>query len=335
MWRSGFLGVVFLLLYCCCMATGYQIYARTPLHGAPIYYRVPGKTPKHRRTLETTISMVNFQVNIYLQSDWDFNQIKTDVNNTIVSLATRWPTCLGINVSRIPELRIDRFDLHVTNYCPDLLDASATLTGGQTHVIHFYPNCKADNYIGFAKVGGTNTWILDHYYNSPELVAHELGHNFGLLHTAKNDVEYGDQTSTMSGCCYTVCYNPPHLQTLHWDNNFTKVESTGVWSVPLSGRVFQMDETYFFAAIGNKMHIYRRVTMPGTFIDTQLIDTLTSGYGIASFNGYDVRYGRENNAYALFVAPAGTYPQTRDQQLLYLVPLFLFLGIAPFLVLVA
>ena len=85
---------------------------------------------------------------------------------------------------------------------------------------------------------------------------------------------------------------------------------------------------------GPVMYIYMRVnTVPN--VDTWKTDTLTSGNKHTTINTYSVRYTLEGEGYALFVAPINTYPQSRDTNLLFFIPVFLFISIAPFLVLFA
>ena len=84
------------------------------------------------------------------------------------------------------------------------------------HVMYIIPDAKSSGcgWCGLGEVGGDVTWItctLD-----PDVYAHELGHNFGLLHASANGEEYGDRSCTMGIPSSVINFNGPHTHQLGW-----------------------------------------------------------------------------------------------------------------------
>lgn len=121
------------------------------------------------------------------------------------------------------------------------------------HIVQIFPrvNCWWD---GFAEIGGRKTWINGTLY--PGIVAHEIGHNFGLYHSHSLscilDVcsfsEYGDLFDTMGGTL-TGHFNVGQKEDLGWlslvDDPF--IGRFGFSGLPPLINVTMADGTYWIA----------------------------------------------------------------------------------------
>lgn len=96
---------------------------------------------------------------------------------------------------------------------------------------------------GRGSLGGTDTWVVSNDSQEPSTLSHEIGHTFGLYHSAvaspalvdSNVVEimgvsrdsstaltYGDFSSAMSGTfSFPLCYNLPEQRLLGWQQPTT------------------------------------------------------------------------------------------------------------------
>lgn len=66
------------------------------------------------------------------------------------------------------------------------------------------------------------TWIIGKYATLP-IVFHELGHNFGLLHSTENGYEYGDKSCAMAIQEHPICFNAAHNWMLGWSLPILKI----------------------------------------------------------------------------------------------------------------
>ncbi len=67
---------------------------------------------------------------------------------------------------------------------------------------------------GVAEVGGRISWVQ--VATNPFIYAHEIGHNYGMLHSGKGTAEYGDKSCPMGGDWTLSHYNPGHVHELKW-----------------------------------------------------------------------------------------------------------------------
>jgi len=70
------------------------------------------------------------------------------------------------------------------------------------HYVLLHPNTPGFDYSGLGTVSGPNVWLNGQYEAMKPVLAHEVGHNFGLLHAntwtvAGGNKEYGDTTDNM------------------------------------------------------------------------------------------------------------------------------------------
>ena len=54
------------------------------------------------------------------------------------------------------------------------------------------------------------------YYEQQSMILHELGHNWGLLHSSTPGSEYGDFSCAMASCCGERCYNVYQSRKMGW-----------------------------------------------------------------------------------------------------------------------
>ena len=75
-------------------------------------------------------------------------------------------------------------------------------------------NCK---WAGLGMMGCGSvcySWYNGKYGLKHDVILHELGHNFGLSHSASPTNEYGDGSCAMGGCCNIRCFNSPQAWVL-------------------------------------------------------------------------------------------------------------------------
>ena len=74
---------------------------------------------------------------------------------------------------------------------------------------------------GTGKSNTCNIWLqslgLDNiYYEQQSTVLHELGHNWGLMHSSTPGSEYGDFSCAMASCCGQRCFNVYQSRKMGW-----------------------------------------------------------------------------------------------------------------------
>lgn len=119
----------------------------------------------------------------------------------------------------------------------DAIDAAAVAAGIDLSLysrkIYVMPenSCPA---AGIGNVGGslTRAWIF--YCDVPDVFAHELGHNLGMLHASTPTSDYGD-TSDIMGLSVNKLrqINAPHKEQVGWlpDDRTQIVSQTGLYNV--------------------------------------------------------------------------------------------------------
>lgn len=90
--------------------------------------------------------------------------------------------------------------------------------GAYEHHLFILPNTVACGWAGIATVGSTLSWVRA---GGPAVIAHELGHNLGLLHAATDpdndgfiNSEYGDSSCLMGSAFSLRGFNAPHRHQL-------------------------------------------------------------------------------------------------------------------------
>jgi uncharacterized repeat protein (TIGR01451 family) len=143
-------------------------------------------------------------------------------------------------------------DYPLTNY-DRIIVVFANLSG--------IPNSQI-TYGGLANLGSTNVWVNGEF--DFRVVAHELGHTYGLLHAALwqvtdfnpisplgSPIEYGDDYDTIGGNFanyHGTDFNPANKNRLGWlpDNKVLSITTNGIY------RLFTFDLTNFNTALADQ-----------------------------------------------------------------------------------
>ncbi len=103
---------------------------------------------------------------------------------------------------------------------------------------------------GLGNIGGQNTraWVQDYCYSDTGqgVVAHELGHNFGMRHASSETGEYGDLSDVMGSPFSLVGLNAPHLEQQGWllPGKLQWLDGTGeYWIDPLEVNPYESSNT--------------------------------------------------------------------------------------------
>jgi hypothetical protein len=96
----------------------------------------------------------------------------------------------------------------------DILASQGINVSQYKHRMIMLPSSTKCPWEGLGEVGcfgSCLTWYNGLAALDPSTILHELGHNFGLVHSATPTNEYGDTSCPMGGCCGNRCYNVPQL----------------------------------------------------------------------------------------------------------------------------
>lgn len=184
--------------------------------------------------------------------------------------------------------------------------------------VYVYPKMTACTYGGMAGVNGSEAWINGSMYLS--VVAHELGHNFGIYHSRSKDcgtevigntcttTEYGHMADMMGYPTITGHFNAFQKERLGWMNYGN---SPPILTVQTSGN-------YFITAssaqdLGTKALRIQRVSGEYYYIelrrpigfDATLSPTLMNGVVVGLNQPVSSVSGKEN--YQLDMTPETTY----------------------------
>ncbi len=107
-------------------------------------------------------------------------------------------------------------------------DAKATAAGvvlsDYTHVTYIFPHLNACSFAGRAQIPGSRSWINTISATSPKIhdwvVAHELGHNFGVHHANSYSCTTGGTRVPLSATaadCSSTEYGDPHTVMGAWN----------------------------------------------------------------------------------------------------------------------
>jgi len=114
--------------------------------------------------------------------------------------------------------------------------------GDIDHLMICFPKLTITGFVSAAYVGGAISWYSDQICERVSLAVHELGHNFGLLHSSTYDDEYGDNSGYMGVGTFkqrfpAKCFNAENHWTLGWYMNRRidiNPSSTGAWEGTVS-----------------------------------------------------------------------------------------------------
>jgi sugar lactone lactonase YvrE len=193
----------------------------------------------------------------------------TTITNTVSSTVYRMPQTAAF---------------YATNFANDTLHADAenaasedfTMANYDRIIVFFSSMGHLANsqitYGGLAQIGGPNVWCNGEF--DFRVIAHELGHTYGLYHAnlwqvgdgnpispSGSDVEYGDDFDTM-GANYannqSTDFNPWFKNILGWvsDNQVLTISTSGTY------RIYAFDHDNYVAAPGETLAL--KVTKDGT-----------------------------------------------------------------------
>src|SRR5215472_1366020 len=136
----------------------------------------------------------------------------------------------------------------IQNYALQAAQGAGFVLSDYNHMVYAFPQISACSWWGLSNIGGTpsNSWVNGPYQLM--VVAHELGHGFGLYHSHALScpgsvyttsgcslIEYGDQFDAM-GSTNPDDFNAAQKERLGWLNYgsqppITTVSSSGVYAV--------------------------------------------------------------------------------------------------------
>lgn len=116
------------------------------------------------------------------------------------------------------------------------------LPGPYSHVLYALHSCVNCSWLGYAVLNGWVSVYKGKYSGTNGVVMHELGHNFGLLHSGEDKANYGDKSCVMGASgTHTkddgarMCFNAAKSWQLGWYNDRTV--KIGVNDAPWFGTI--------------------------------------------------------------------------------------------------
>jgi len=293
-------------------------YANKP----PSYMHYPASTDLRRRSA-TLPNITKIKVHVY---ERDIATRTVPFNATLQSLFDGWQKC-SKNQFFEPTVAFEATKTICYKMGTQVADAT-------NHIYLDGPGCaRSSGAIGEGLVGGRESIIYDtSYWNNPRLVAHELGHNMGLYHAARNGDEYGDPTCAMGPVdnyidSQRLCFNAPHLISLGWANS-TSLQINDEKILSSSSPFYNIDEIYYVHYLELLVYVYKR-SDPRLGADTDLIAVLQDG--IQDINTDAMQLHFVPQTFTLSAVEKGTFPKHTVINVYFLLPLvILMLGIGVF-----
>ena len=242
----------------------------------------------HRR--DESAQLKTLQIFVYTFPSQPFETSK--FNLSLNAMFEEWKLC-SLEKQQPPAIKFNYISAN-TNCLTQVL--SPTSDTFYMHVI-LDTNCVSGTTIGMGQVDGIQSWIFNTVYTySNRLFAHELGHNFGLLHAARDGDEYGDFTCVMGTIDrkqnfeYATCFNSPHTQQLLWNEGITII-SDGIYDIPNNQTTFlRFDLIYYIQFKNNIGYVYEKLLNSQTAYDTLLKTTIEPGLNQFSLGSFIVIY---------------------------------------------
>lgn len=230
-------------------------------------------------------------------SSWVFD--KQQFNVSLYKMFQEWKYC-SLEKFKIPQAIFSKND---TNYgcTPDVQNLEKNVF--YMHVI-MNPDCVDNTLetqtIGKGEVDGQQSWIYNtNLMYSNRLIAHELGHNFGLLHAARDENEYGDFTCVMGmieqkiTLPYPTCFNAPHTYQLEWTAPY-HITQNGSYVIEKNDRfMYRINDIYFFRVINEYGYLYAMQKDFSKGRDTLLLAILQPGVIKANVANFEIMF--QNN----------------------------------------
>jgi Gametolysin peptidase M11. len=201
---------------------------------------------------QTLVILVNFQdlatqpytsASVY---DTTFTSVSNFYRNS--SFQQTWLTGDVAGWYTIPVSSTTCNTSSIQSYAQQAAQSAGYLLSNYTHFVYLFPNITACTWAGYSYIGGTpsSSWINGNY--GLRVVAHELGHAFGLYHSHSLSCgtavyatsgctvsEYGDTWDTMGGT-YPDDFNASQKERLGWLDStgeppITTVATSGTYSL--------------------------------------------------------------------------------------------------------
>lgn len=164
--------------------------------------------------------------NTFRNCSWGVSSF-TDANNIIIGPLNI--PCGAFDFSQCGGAALYGIVDYADKYTKDILKID---TGKYNRRILMLPTMDTCLWAGLGNVGCGTTcmaWINGSPNVALSTVFHELGHTLGLLHSSKDNNEYGDATCAMGiSLSRDACYNAPHNLLLGWSSPLVVLDSVAV-----------------------------------------------------------------------------------------------------------
>lgn len=293
----------------------------------PVYFET-NETDNSQRT-KRDINLdnnLNFQILVYHQalSSYELNLAANEINQSLHTLINSWKKDFSFNL--------------ITSYKYVSTSTNCKLFSNNlsnNYTIHFFTPSACimnDNSIlGQGVVGGSDMWIYPSKYQfEPMLIAHELGHNFGLLHASYRESQYGDPSCVMGDITrknYVGGYlnlNAPHKVMLGWYKPKYVFANTTYEIFPMNHTIYTVKDIFYFDFIDHQLFIYERNDVQETY-DTKLIYILNEGEYTTQVQNFQFFLKRNHTGKYLQIFDHEEYPR-HPTHMSYFLSVFLFVG---------
>ena len=293
----------------------------------PVYFETNETDSSHRAKRDININTnLNFEIFIYHQalSTYDLDLVANKINQSLNILINGWKKDFSFNL--------------LTSYKYVSTSTNCKLFSNEVlniYTMHFFTPSACimnDNSIlGQGAVGGSDMWIYPSKYQyEPMLIAHELGHNFGLLHASYRGNEYGDPSCVMGDTTrkkYIGGYlnlNAPHKLMLGWYKPKYVFANTTNEIFSMNHTIYTVEDIFYFDYLNYQIYIYQRNYVENTF-DTKLIFILSEGEYTTHVQKFQFFFKKNHTGKYLQIFNHEKYPNYPPEILYF--PIFLFLGI--------
>jgi hypothetical protein len=281
-------------------------------------------------TFKTLAILVNFQ-------DQPTNKpwTTTAVQNTLAQNVSGFfnensshQTSLSVDVAgwfTLPLLSTGTCDTNgILTNAQTLAKAAGINLAAYSRILYVFPAISSCAWAGLGYIGGGPTWgiVWINGYPTQQVMAHELGHNFGLYHAHSRTCtggplgspcttsEYGDPADTMGNISATH-FNAAQKESIGWLDNpnfppITTIQSSGTYNLEpyetytMNTKAFRIPKT---APVGPQTeYYYLEYRQPIGYDSTGLNGNLTKGLLLHD----EYAGGAGNNSYILNMTPTDT-----------------------------
>lgn len=188
-----------------------------------------------------------------------------------------------INSVTTTSVYIDKVPCYIANlsYGVDpLVQAQGIDVASFSHVL--YVSEFACPYGGRAELNGRR--LHTDFCNSAKIIAHEFGHNLGLMHSSTPGSEYGDFTCVMGGSYKEL--NAPHRANLDWINGsqIASVRKSGTYTIAPLELVNPSDDQILVIKVSRNLSYYLSYRAPIGDFDSQNSSSFTERLSVHSWS---------------------------------------------------